>query len=467
MNGNDRPRVTLVTSNGWGLGHLSRAIAIAIAIGERADVTMFSFSRGLPLASRFGTRGEFCPGPISTWIPQERWNEYVLRRFELFLSEVEADVVLFDGVAPYLGVINALSEHPAISAGWLRRGMWQRSRTEAQLTKSSDFDFVIEPGDLASEVDQGPTSQLEAIRVAPVSLLEVIPLLDREEAASELGLDPVKPTLLFAVGSGQPGETEEVRRAALERALGHDAWQVGVVKSPLSTRELDEAPGVVELEGVYPLMRYLAAFDAAISAAGYNSVHELIPAGVPTLLVPKSASNTDDQMTRASFLAGRGLALMAEDDDLDGVRRQVDSLLSDGGERLRASLADHEEQAMTGGAHEIADTLTSSPPTRIRKTAPAEEEHRPWFKGSLKRAIGPRGVELVQRALGREPEMPRRAVVSLNGDDAGIPRLVVTSDLEAVARSAEHPVEHILPGATAGYEELRHSLIKEFYEVVP
>ncbi len=465
MNG-DRPHVTMVTSNGWGLGHLSRALAIALAVGEGAEVTMFSFSRGLPLASRFEIRGEFCPGPVSAWVPQERWTTYVEKRFELFMTEVETNVVLFDGVAPYLGIIHALDDRPDVSAGWLRRGMWLPDRTEAQLDKASAFDFVIEPGDLAGEADRGPTPELEAVRVPPVSLLDVVPMLDRVEAATELGLDPARPTLLCTVGSGQPGEMGEIRQAALERASKHKDWQVGVVNSPLAVRDPDDIPDAVQLQGIYPLVRYLSAFDAAISAAGYNAVHELIPARVPTLLVPKSASNTDDQVARASFLAEHGMALTAGDDDPDEVGRQLDSLLGDGGDRLRASLIEVEAETMTGGARKVAEILTSSLPTAVRETRHVEEVPQPGFKGFVKRMIGPKSVEWVQRALGRAPERPRRTPVSLDQGGADLPQLVMTSDLEAVSDSAEHPVEHILPGATAKYERLRHDLVEDFYEIV-
>lgn len=463
----DRPHVTMVTSNGWGLGHLSRAIAIALAIGDEAEVTMFSFSRGLPLASQFGINGEFCPGPSSAWVPRERWNLYVERRFGLFLSEVEPDVVLFDGVAPYFGIIRALADYPSISAGWIRRGMWLPQRTKEQLLKASAFDFVVEPGDLAAAADRGPTPKLEAIRVSAVSLLDVVPMLDREDASAELGLDPARLTLLCAVGSGQPGDMDRIRELILKRAGKHEEWQVGLVNSPLSTEDAAHASGAIQLRGVYPLVRYLNAFDAAISAAGYNSVHELIPAGVPTLLVPKSASKTDDQLTRASFLADGGMALMARDDDPDEVSRQVDGLLGEEQSRLRAALMAADRATMTGGAEQIAEIVTGSPPTGIRHTEREEIVPQPGLKGLLKRVIGPQSVRRVQRVLGREPEKPPRTAVSLSRDGTDVPHLVVTSEPETVPRSAEHPVEHVLPGATDGYENRRRALLDDFYEIVP
>ncbi len=54
---------------------------------------------------------------------------------------------------------------------------------------------------------------------------------------------------------------------------------------------------------VYPLSRYLRAFDAAVVAAGYNSYHEMVMAGVPAAYVPNLATTTDDQLARAEHAA--------------------------------------------------------------------------------------------------------------------------------------------------------------------
>jgi hypothetical protein len=390
----------------------------------------------------------------------------VERRFDAFLAEVGSDVVLFDGVAPYPGIINALMGFPAISAGWLRRGMWLRGRTDAQLAKASAFDFVIEPGDIAAAADTGPTAGLDSIRVPPVSLVEVVPTLGREEAAAALGLDPAEPAVLFGIGSGQPGEAAEARRVALEEALGHPNWQVGTVSSPLSAGNGSVSPEGVPIRGVYPLMRYLAAFDAAISAAGYNSVHELLPAGVPSLFVPKSASQTDDQIARAGYLADHDLALAAVDHDLDLVRSQVDRLLGEDRERLKAALAAQQPETMLGGARAVADLLTDSPPVGVRETG-REEWRQPGFKGMVKRAIGPKGVEMVQRALGRIPKQTPRNPVSLHPHPPdGVAHLVVSQEISDVSLSHERPVEHVLTDTSPAYMKTRLELIDEFYEVM-
>ncbi len=470
MSDQTRRRIVLVSSNGWGLGHLSREIAIALAIGDRADITMFSFSRGLPLAAEFGIRGEFCPGPDSPWIPHEHWNRYVERRFDLFFDETMPDVVLFDGVAPYIGLINALRNRPSISAGWLRRGMWRSGPSNAQLTKSTAFDFIVEPGDIAADADTGPTADLPAMRVPPVSLLEVVPALDRAEAAVALGLDPERPALLLGLGLGLPGDPVDARSAVIERALRHSEWQVGFITSPLADRVEDTATdpagsgdtsNLVPIEGVYPLTRYLAAFDAAINASGYNSVHELIPSRVPTLFIPKLASRTDDQTARAAFLERRGLALTASQDDLGEIQRQVDNLLGDARTGLVESLRAIPDGELIGGAAAAADILISSTPVGLRETDTGEWR-QPGLKGWAKRAMPPAGVTLVRRILGRATTSP------LPGDMSGDPgsksiRPLVSDDPESVSRSNLEPVEHLLAGASSAYGEARHDLIRQFY----
>jgi UDP:flavonoid glycosyltransferase YjiC (YdhE family) len=81
---------------------------------------------------------------------------------------------------------------------------------------------------------------------------------------------------------------------------------------PLSRKasaEYSAAPTQYQLlRDVYPLMIYLRAFDFAVSAAGYNTTHELQVAQVPTVLWP-FPRELDDQAERARRLAQLGRVL--------------------------------------------------------------------------------------------------------------------------------------------------------------
>ena len=59
----------------------------------------------------------------------------------------------------------------------------------------------------------------------------------------------------------------------------------------------------------FPNARHFRAFDFAISAAGYNSFHELLHLGVPTIFVPNDNQKVDDQRARAVWAEGRGAAI--------------------------------------------------------------------------------------------------------------------------------------------------------------
>jgi predicted glycosyltransferase len=53
---------------------------------------------------------------------------------------------------------------------------------------------------------------------------------------------------------------------------------------------------------IYPLVRYMRAFDVFAGAAGYNTCCEIIQSGVPSLLVPNTMV-ADDQTRRAEMLS--------------------------------------------------------------------------------------------------------------------------------------------------------------------
>ena len=469
--------VLLMTSNGAGMGHLTRLLAVALALGPDHRATLFSLSLGLPTVTGLGVAGEYCPSYDRPWVATRNWNSYLRDRLVAIIEETGTDVVVFDGVAPYPGIAGAAREKRDVAFVWLRRGMWKDTNHRA-LAKGRFFDLVIEPGDLAGEADHGPTSLLDdSVRVAPISIIEALGTLPREHARSELGLPADGDIALVTLGSGRLGEVATPGRIAVEALLKLPGWHVAVTRSPIATNEieLDRAGRLTEMRGVYPLARYLSAFDLAVSSAGYNAVHELVPAGVPTLLVANTSTRTDDQSSRAASLESQGLAFAVNDDDSDGLRRKLEAI-SDTEARSRLSEQARASRDSLSGAAETGVLATAfadgflgrrlTIPDRIAATVQASKE-------TTKSVLGEAGTERLKRLFGRQPSpVHQRSSVrvieghpgSLEGDD--VPPLAVLDKLSTNDLDRGHPVEHVLPGSSLAYRERRLEIIDRYYDVV-
>jgi hypothetical protein len=467
------PVVILMTSNGAGMGHLARQAAVAAAAGSTFEPLMLSMSTALPtvMAGSPAMRSEYCPGPAMQWMPTRKWHGYLERRLVALVREVGATTLVFDGTSPYPGLLAARRALPGLHLVWSRRGMWRSDASRAPLRATRYFDLVIEPGDLAAAADRGPTAGLgDASVVGPVTLLESEPALDRHAARTKLGLDPDRPSLLVALGAGNINDPLAAITATVRAALASPDWQVAVTKAPISLTELPDGlrSRVTVLDGVYPLVRYLAAFDAAVGAAGYNGVHELLLSGLPTLLVPNTATSTDDQVTRASYVAGRGWALMAEEKDAGAVAAGVKDLL-DGGCRsaLRAATG---ALAPPDGAAQAADAvgkLAVDPRRRLLGRDP----YQPLRSAAIvaRSTLGEAAWERARRLRGApartgsgRPSPVRETSLAV---PAGMHRLVVTHDLAEVSKASGEVIEHVLAGSSERYLRERRDIISASYDL--
>jgi UDP:flavonoid glycosyltransferase YjiC (YdhE family) len=335
----ERRRVLFVSSNGTGLGHLTRSLAIARRLEPDLEPLFVSLSAAAPVVEQQGFEVEYIashatPAAGSDW----RWSRRLRRRLRAILAEVDPRVVVFDGAHPYQGLCEALSA-TAAQRVWSRRPMWLPGSNAGALGRTGAFDWVLEPGEVAAEFDRGATvaRRAEAKLVDPIVLLDDGELLPREQAERELGLEPGRVNVLVNLGQGE--EVREASSRCLAALADRDGVQVAALSSALA--ELEDVPeGVVHLRATYPMSRYLRAFDAAVSAAGYNAYHELVRFGVPTLFVPM-ARRTDDQAARARWAEHDGIGLAASGPGDERLEERLAELLDPATrERLRARLGE-------------------------------------------------------------------------------------------------------------------------------
>lgn len=465
--------VVLVTSNGVGMGHLTRQLTLALSAPDELDPVLLSLSGALPtvrtavsegrLPELSGVRTEYCPSRRSGWLPKGGparrlrevhpaygWEPYFRDRVRALVAETGARVVLFDGVVPYAGLRAARSALPGTAFVWMRRGMWRAGVGAQWLAHADEFDLVLEPGDFATAGDVGLTAaRSDARRVAPISIADAITLHGQAEARRALGLDPDRPALLLSPGTGALEDVAPPIRAAMA-VLRRRApeWQVAVTSPALARHGIGGEEGVVLLTDTYPLARSLAAFDAAVSAAGYNSVHELLGAALPTVLVPGQSLGTDDQPGRAATLARAGACLTAQPGDPQSMADAVARLLDpDTAEELRHHC--RSLPAPTGGA-EAARLLVD---LAGRAEAPAPlAQGRPWGPPAWRRVLPDPRTPVSWPAADGPDAQERRGRAPLR----------LTEELPP-HRVGEDPLEHLVEGSSADYRRARRDTARWIY----
>ena len=314
-----KPRLLFVTSNGGGLGHLTRVLALARRAGSAFQPLLFTLSQSYGLAREQGLPVEFCPSHDSAGLPRAAWQTLFTRRLAAVLETYRPAAVVFDGTNPYPGFADAREAYPDLPFIWSRRGLWRAGLGADNLDKAALFDHILEPGELAAAYDVGATATctdpVPRTRVRPVTLLDTDELLPRAEAAAGLGIDPARLTVLVDLTDGDAGQrarTTEMVLAHLRRA----GVQVVAPSARTSTRATLSGEGICAPQ-VFPLSRYARACDIAVSATGYNTFHELVRFGVPAVWIPKPVTALDDQDARARYAADSGVGRAAPGGDED------------------------------------------------------------------------------------------------------------------------------------------------------
>jgi UDP:flavonoid glycosyltransferase YjiC (YdhE family) len=324
-----RPRTVLfMTSNGIGLGHVSRALAIARRCPPELEPVFVTLSQGARLIEEAGYQTEYLPFHAYLGADVNRWNDFLARDLAEIVAFYDPSVIVFDGNTPYSGLVQTLRRTPAAWGVWVRRGFWRAGVGGSALERESAFDCVIEPADLAEMLDTGPTtaSRTRTRRVPPVQLVEPAALLNRDEARRRLDLPPDHTCVLFQLGAANNYDFAVCQQRCLDLLLARPKTTAAFLESPISL-ETPKLPEGVRTLRLFPASLYLRAFDFAVSASGYNSYHELLLSGTPALFVPNEHPQTDDQLARAEHAERMGFGLVQRTRELYRLMSRLEILL--------------------------------------------------------------------------------------------------------------------------------------------
>jgi hypothetical protein len=294
----------------------------------------------------------------------------------------KARALVFDGGFISESVYRTALEG-AVTGIWIRRGLWQWGKDiSVALDREKAFARVIVPSEAFEELN-GVLSHGERVYpVGPVVQRVTLPPRSRVKLRALLAdrygrsFDRLAVSLL---GAGVATD----RRMQVQTLCGiferrSDTLHL-VVAWPSTTLE----PGWFGWHNTRVVRTHhaavlAAAADLAVSAAGYNSVHEALYNRIPTIFMPQVETSLDDQCARARAACDRGLAAMLDSHELMKLERLIVRYFDEGeAEAVRARLtaADLPEPG-TGRAAQLIEEVAYGRDSVDRARIPDQSPRR-------------------------------------------------------------------------------------------
>ena len=420
------PRVLFVTDNGHGVGHLTRLVAVARHARGRFTPVFLTLSEAYPVLRELGYPAEYLPSADRLGMKRAAWQVLVGPRLVQVLRRLQPRLVLVDHVGPPDALLEARKRTQGMELLWSRRGLWREGRHRHRLALADAFDVIVEPGDLAAPIDRGVTATRRrgVTAVPPITVVGPDELEDRAGGRAALGLPPDGRAVLVQLSDSDPARLTaliEQATAIVREVAGAEPVHLFAPQHVLHRDALGPVDGV-HLRAVYPVARFLRAFDGVISTAGYNSYHEVVMSGVPAVFVARDSSSLDDQRRRAEFASLCGRGGFAESVAAPAFREAVATMLRPREPETAAAVT--AELGSMDGAAVVADLLADRAAAladrplvlpAVRPAAPAEDAARRTLRsGDLPAPAADEARNLGVVALDHDPE----ALVRLAGEVA-------------------------------------------------
>ncbi|MFS8608036.1 MAG: glycosyl transferase [Gammaproteobacteria bacterium] len=295
-----RPTILFFNINGTGLGHLSTCLAYAHRLREHARPVFFSLAAAVEKIHDMGFEADYFVSPAWSRAANRHWNRQLALRVGLMLERVRPDMLVFDGTWPFHGLLHAATAHGVRRLVWSNLVLYKDGMRPVPVSENR-FDLVIRLGEIGTrfmvEREERPGRR---VVVPPVTLLRDDDLLTRDAARAALGLERGGRYALFSLGPGNLKDIAGIGRGLIDEMKAR-GFTIVWTRTPITIKDVPLPDDVVPI-AVYPLARYMRAFDVYVGAAGYNACCEVLQSGVPALFVPNTLV-VDDQTRRAERVA--------------------------------------------------------------------------------------------------------------------------------------------------------------------
>ena len=356
----DGNAILFVPTNGAGLGHLTRLLAIARRV-KRIDpskkIIFHTTSSAMHLILQEGFLGYHLPSKML--FPKEmsakQWNAMLRDHLETVISIHQPETIVFDGAFPYAGLVASMRKKDGLRKIWVKRGQHKEGKAELVETKEKEFDEVYVPGEAGGE----NSLRKEGIKTycEPVLYLDREELKDRESVRSQWNIPEGMKMVYVQLGAGKINDIHSTISILLNELLKRDDVFVVIGESIIGNRMDLKMERVLTLRD-YPNSIYFNAFDLIVTATGYNTFHEVMYFGVPSILIPNENTKTDDQVARAMIAGNAGAAIVLREPGASDFEQAIEKALDEDNNRdmRKNALALMKEN----GAQQMAEMIVAN-----------------------------------------------------------------------------------------------------------
>jgi UDP-N-acetylglucosamine--N-acetylmuramyl-(pentapeptide) pyrophosphoryl-undecaprenol N-acetylglucosamine transferase len=326
-----RLRVLLYAVNGLGLGHLTRLLAIAkniILLNPDSDLLFISSSDGDNLLSKEGIPYIHLPSKMVASQSETLTSRKMGRLYSSIVNSIfdiyQPHILLVDTMVTgsFHDLLNILRFGNCLKV-FVHRSRKIESYQQSAIQAQRFYDLVIAPHYQKTEIIPMPVGfDVPLYWAGNIMLINKEQAHPREKVREELSVSENQTLVFVSLGGGGDESNLQTLQSVLTLLRPYENIKILFAEGLLSENTvlynwLADHPDInsqLVKTHVYPIAQYLKGIDLAISAAGYNSFHELLYFGVPTIFVPKPRGY-DDQLMRVKQAVLKGACLLCEEDD--------------------------------------------------------------------------------------------------------------------------------------------------------
>ncbi len=303
------PRLLFYAVNGLGLGHVTRLLSIARKVRDiepHCEIVFLTSSEADNVIYQEGFAAFKIPSRnirLSSGIRPVTYARMVQTVTMNLVASLHPHLLVVDTFPA--GMIQELL--PCLRWDLRKAFVYreQRSSVAADPVFQNTlklYDLCIVPH-LKTDVKMIIPEGLEVVWAGPIIIRDNTETLSRAEGRKRLGAPSDIPLFYVTFGGGGDTEANGVREKIISNLAGLDTPQgklhLAVTNGPLHRGDIPRGPYIIPVFD-YPIAEIYPAFDGAVSAAGYNTVMELMHHKIPAIFIPFERQ-VDDQELRSKW----------------------------------------------------------------------------------------------------------------------------------------------------------------------